>query len=255
MRVSFLGTGAAGGVPLYGCHCQACERAHADPTAVRQPCCALIETGSTRVLLDAGLMDLQHRFPHGSLDAILLTHFHPDHVQGLFHLRWGVGEKLAVHGPRDSEGCADLYKHPGLLDFQPARKFAPFTLGDLKITPLPLIHSKPTLGYAVEGPDGARFAYLTDTRGLPPKSLAWLRNWGPFELALDCSFPPRPEPANHNDWDLALACVDALQPARTWLTHIGHKLDDWLITQSPRMPESLLIAADGQVFDVAPAAE
>lgn len=200
-------------------------------------------------------MDLYQRFAPGSLDAMLLTHFHPDHVQGLFHLRWGVGDSLEVYGPKDSEGCADLFKHPGILNFQSVRKFEPFRVGDLNITPLPLIHSKPTLGYAVEGPDGARFAYLTDTLGLPPKSLTYLQGWGRFEMALDCSFPPRPEPGNHNDWDAALACIAAVQPTCAWLTHIGHTLDDWLLSQSPRFPERAFIAADGQIVDVTPAAE
>lgn len=255
MRVTFLGTGAAGGVPLYGCRCAACTRARADKALARQPCCALIETDTTRILLDAGLMDLHQRFAPGSLDAMLLTHFHPDHVQGLFHLRWGVGDRLTVHGPKDSVGCADLYKHPGMLNFQTVRKFESFTLGDLNITPLPLIHSKPTLGYAVEGPGGARFAYLTDTLGLPPKSQAYLQNWGAFEMALDCSFPPRPAPGNHNDWDTALACIEAVQPTRAWLTHIGHTLDDWLLSHPPLFPETVYLAADGQIVDVIPTAE
>ena len=90
MRINFLGTGAAGGVPLFGCTCVACERARLDPVFVRRPCSALIESGNTRILLDAGLTDLHERFNPGELDAIVLTHFHPDHVQGLFHLRWGV---------------------------------------------------------------------------------------------------------------------------------------------------------------------
>ncbi len=83
----------------------------------RRPCSALIESGGTRVLIDAGLIDLHERFAPGSLSAIVLTHFHPDHVQGLFHLRWGKVHRFPCHAPPDSEGCADLYKIPGLLDF------------------------------------------------------------------------------------------------------------------------------------------
>ncbi|MBB5415202.1 phosphonate metabolism protein PhnP [Paraburkholderia atlantica] len=246
MRVTFLGTGAAGGVPLYGCNCPACTRARALPACVRRPCSALIETDTTCVLLDAGLVDLSERFPAGSLDAIVLTHFHPDHVQGLFHLRWGVGKSIPTWGPPDSNGCADLYRNPGLLAFNQAEKFGTFDVGDLRFTALPLIHSKPTFGYAIEGPDGERFAYLTDTIGLPPATLEWLQRWGAFSMALDCSFPPRAQPANHNDWNTACALVKQLRPVRTWMTHASHTFDTWLLQQSENdMPERVLIAHDG----------
>lgn len=119
MRITFLGTGAAGGVPLYGCRCEACTLAMENPALRRAPCSALIETGDTRILIDGGLMDLHTRFAPGELDAILLTHFHPDHVQGLFHLRWGRGPRIPVLIPPDPDGCADLFRHPGILDFQP----------------------------------------------------------------------------------------------------------------------------------------
>ena len=85
MRVTFLGTGAAGGVPLYGCDCPACARARRDPAHQRRPCSALLESGDDRILVDAGLTDLHQRFPAGSLSTILLTHFHTDHAGGLQH--------------------------------------------------------------------------------------------------------------------------------------------------------------------------
>ena len=151
--MTFLGTGAAGGVPLYGCTCEACARARADPRHVRRPCSALIEHGESRVLIDAGLMDLHERFAPGSLSAIVLTHFHPDHVQGLFHLRWGRAAPIAVYAPPDAEGCADLYKHPGLLDFRRLAKFESQRIGGLSFTPVPLVHSKPTFGFAIESAD------------------------------------------------------------------------------------------------------
>jgi phosphoribosyl 1,2-cyclic phosphate phosphodiesterase len=186
MRITFLGTGDAGGVPLYGCDCPACARARAMPDFRRRPCTALVETDDTRILIDAGLTDLTERFPPGSLTAIVLTHYHPDHVQGLFPLRWGIGAAIPVYGPPDSDGCADLYKNHGLLDFRRLSKFDPVTIGDLKLTPLPMIHSKPTFGYAIEDALGSRFAYLTDTVGLPPRTEEFLVAWKPDELVLLC---------------------------------------------------------------------
>lgn len=244
MRVTFLGTGAAGGVPLYGCHCPACERAKNDRRFVRRPCSVLLEAGDTRILIDAGLMDLHERFPPGRLTAILLTHYHPDHVQGLFHLRWGKGTPITVFGPPDAAGCADLYKNPGLLDIRRLTKFAPVVMGALTITPLPLIHSKVTFGYGIKDSRGACFAYLTDTLRLPPATAQFLRAWGRCDLALDCSFPPRQAPANHNDWVAALEVIAAVQPRRSWLTHIGHELDAWRLAEAPSLPPDVAFASD-----------
>lgn len=246
--MTFLGTGAAGGVPLYGCACLACERAAADPSRVRRPCSALIEHGGTRVLVDAGLMDLHERFAPGALDAIVLTHFHPDHVQGLFHLRWGRGTPITVHAPPDAEGCADLHKHPGILDFRRLTKFEPVCIGSLTFTPVPLVHSKPTFGYAVEAGDGTRFAYLTDTLGLPPQTETFLQAWQADGLAIDCSYPPQENPPRgHNDWPMALSTINRVGPRKAWLTHVGHAFDEWLLRSAPSLHENVDVAQDGMV--------
>lgn len=253
MRITFLGTGDAGGVPLYGCNCAACARAHGNSDLSRRNCSALIESGDTRILLDAGLTDLTSRFPPGSLSAILLTHFHPDHVQGLFHLRWGKGAPIPVYTPPDLEGCADLYKHSGLLDFCKLHKFESFEVGNLTITSLPLIHSKVTYGYAVRDRQDLRFAYLTDTAGLPPQTETFLRQWQPDGMAIDCSYPPREEPSrNHNDYTQAMAVLSDVEPRHGWLTHISHDFDRWAMDTLPNLPEGISLAKDGEEVTLQP---
>ena len=52
MKLTFLGTGTSGGVPSLGCHCAVCE-SH-DPHDKRLRTAALLETDTTRILIDCG---------------------------------------------------------------------------------------------------------------------------------------------------------------------------------------------------------
>lgn len=248
MRLTFLGTGAAGGVPLWGCSCAVCGRARIDVSYSRRPNCAVIEAGDTRLLLDAGVMDVAERFPSGALSAVLITHFHADHVQGLFHLRWGFG-KLEVFAPHDSEGCADLYKNSGPLKFNHLSKFETFNVGEVRITPVPLVHSKPTLGYCIEY-KGARLAYLTDTRELPPSTASFLSEWQPHTICLDCTYPPGIEgDRNHFDLDEAIAISEVYPDSNIVLMHIGHLLDEWLMSHPEALTERLVLGRDNESFE------
>jgi phosphoribosyl 1,2-cyclic phosphate phosphodiesterase len=249
MRLTLLGTGDARQVPVYGCQCPACQAATADLGLRRLPCSALVECGGQRWLIDSGLPDLGERFPPHSLSGILQTHYHADHAQGLLHLRWGHGLIIPVHGPADPQGLADLYKHPGILDFsQPFTAFEQRGLGEIRVTALPLTHSKPTFGYLIEG-DGRLIAYLTDTVGLPENTLELLQQRPLDLLVLDCSMPPQPQtPRNHNDLTLALDSIARLQPKQAVLTHIGHTLDAWLMEQPRSLPGNVVIGRDGMTY-------
>jgi phosphoribosyl 1,2-cyclic phosphate phosphodiesterase len=249
MRLTLLGTGDARQVPVYGCECAACNLARTDERRKRRPCSALIECGDQRWLIDSGLPDLTERFPPRSFNGIFQTHYHADHAQGLLHLRWGQGLVIPVHGPVDPEGLADLYKHPGILDFsQPFSAFETRLFGTLSVTALPLQHSKPTLGYLLEG-EGRRIAYLTDTVGLPPATTARLQREPLDLLVLDCSIPPQAQaPRNHNDLNLALRCIEELQPALAVLTHVGHTLDAWLMQHRSELPGNVRVGFDGWVL-------
>ncbi|WP_212630231.1 phosphonate metabolism protein PhnP [Pseudomonas sp. KB-10] len=254
MRLTLLGTGDARQVPVYNCSCPACDAARVYPARRRGPCCALIECGAQRWLIDSGLTDLTERFAPHSLSGILQTHYHADHAQGLLHLRWGQGLIIPVHGPNDPEGLADLYKHPGILDFsQPFAAFERRQLGELNVTALPLTHSKPTFGYLFEGlgfeGQSRRIAYLTDTVGVPEASCAELERAPLDLLVLDCSTAPQPvAPRNHNDLTRALEVVERLQPTQAVLTHIGHSFDAWLLEHPDALPPGVTLARDGLVL-------
>lgn len=245
MRLTLLGSGDAAGVPVYGCDCGACTRARVLSEHRRSASSALVSSRQHQILLDAGQSELGERFPPGSLDCILLTHYHMDHVYGLFHLRWGVDQRIPVIGPDDPVGCDDLYKHPGILDFSTtAEPFKPFTLGDIIVTPLPLTHSRPTLGYHLVNSSNS-LAYLTDTKGLPAESHDYLAMHPPSLLVIDCSFPPEnPRNTNHNTIEDALAIHAQIRPDRTLLTHIGHELDCWLMDNAALLPAQVQVACD-----------
>ncbi|WKV51619.1 phosphonate metabolism protein PhnP [Dickeya fangzhongdai] len=249
MELMFMGTGDAQQVPLTGCDCIACERARLDPRFRRGPSSMLVRCDGEATLLDAGVTQLEQRFGVNEIRRILLTHYHVDHVQGLFSLRWGIGDRIPVFGPPDEQGCDDLYKHPRRLDFQPAMTpFQPVAMGALRVTALPLNHSKPTFGYLLEQ-DGQAVAYLTDTCGLPNDTLDFLRGKRLDHMVMDCTQPPRDQPPlNHSDLNTVLRVREQLRPTQTWLTHVSHETDVWLMLND--LPDGVRAAADGAWINV-----
>lgn len=251
MRLRFVGTGDSAQVPRFGCDCAACERARVLSCHRRGPCCAEVRVDGHRYLLDAGRMDLAESCERERPAAILLTHYHADHVQGLFHLRWGTGEPIPVYGPKDAHGCADLFKHSGVLDFQPGLKpFRPLRLVGCEVIPVPLTHSKPTLGFCLDD-GGTRLAYLTDTCGLPVETDRFLRDWRPDVVVLDATYPgSHAEPRNHNTVPMALEILERLAPRQAWLTHLGHEVDAELMSVTLALPPNVALAQDGLEADL-----
>src|SRR5471030_1010686 len=182
MQLTFLGTGGAQQVPVFGCECTACGRARTDPAFRRQPCSAKLDYAGEVTLIDAGLPELAQPFT--------------------------------------------------------TRKF-----GTLELIPLPLNHSKITFGYLIKT-ECATVAYLTDTAGLPRVTARFLAGVKLDALILDCSHPPRNTPdKNHNDIRQALAIHRQLKPKKTYLTHISHQLDLWLMDHA--LEANVIAAHDG----------
>lgn len=247
LKITLTGTGGAQGVPVWGCRCAACERAREAPAHRRRPCSAVVKFNASVTLLDAGMPDLAERWQPGEFRQFLLTHYHMDHVQALFTLRWGAGEKIPVYGPPDEAGCDDLFKHPGVLDFShTVEPFVVFDLQGLQVTPVPLIHSKLTFGYLLESAH-SRVAWLCDTAGLPEKSLKFLQASRPDVIVIDCSHEPRPQTlANHCDLNTVIALNEQIRCPRVVLNHISHQFDVWMM-RNP-LPAGFEAGFDGMVI-------
>src|SRR5215210_4588309 len=104
MRLTFLGTGTSFGVPQIGCGCPVCRSA--DPRDRRTRSGAVLEAGGCAVLIDTP-PELRTQFVAAGLtrvDAVVYTHEHADHINGIDDLRvFSVRARrpLPVYGPAE----------------------------------------------------------------------------------------------------------------------------------------------------------
>ncbi len=137
------------------------------------------------VLLDLGngaLGPLQrHLDPATDLDAVFLSHLHPDHcadLLGLYVMRryrpYGLsGSRLPVHGPRGTLRRLELMYH-GLdeggmgaqFDVRAVHDREPVRVGPFTVTPYAVEHPVEAYGYRVEA-DGAVLSFTGDTDECP----------------------------------------------------------------------------------------
>jgi phosphoribosyl 1,2-cyclic phosphodiesterase len=125
-----------------------------------------ISSGTASVLIDAGLsgIEIERRLNSrgidpGSLDAILVSHEHGDHIQGVGALSRRF--RLPVYANRKTRSAASdqLGKIRELIGFECGM---PFTIKDLKVHPFSVSHdAKDPAGFIVHR-NGARIGIATD---------------------------------------------------------------------------------------------
>ena len=251
MKVTILGSGTSTGVPMVGCNCRVCSSD--DPGDKRTRASLLIRHEGRSILFDAAT-DLRFQALREGLqrvDAVLFTHSHADHVNGIDDLRgfhFMHREIIPCFGSRETLDTLEagfryiFHEHEGsgytpLL--QPTEVVGPFELFGLTVVPVPLQHGRTqSLGYRI-----GTFAYLTDCNCIPEESLALLE--GLDVLVIDgLRWNTHPF---HFNIEAAIAATRPLKPARTVLTHLSH---DVLSADSSRLPPGYEFARDGMTFDI-----
>ncbi len=181
MKVIILGTGTSQGVPVIGCHCETCLSAN--PKDKRLRTSAYINVDGLKLLIDTSVDFRQQMLKNkiDDIDAVLYTHHHVDHINGLDDLRQITQKHKKV---------IDLYGNKTTIDeikisFRyvldevlighhavPLVKFhyienKIFKIGDVEIIPVECLHGNLKIfGYRIKN-----FAYITDCSGISDKEL------------------------------------------------------------------------------------
>lgn len=119
IKITFLGTGSALGVPQLGCHCHVCK----SPSKVnkRKRTCFLLETGGKTFLVDPGpdtkIILEEHHLK--KLDGVIITHAHHDHIGGYDDLRvYAIRQEGVIPTLIHKKNTEELHKRCGYL-FRP----------------------------------------------------------------------------------------------------------------------------------------
>jgi phosphoribosyl 1,2-cyclic phosphate phosphodiesterase len=260
-KVTLLGCGASGGVPLLGGEDERGQWGACDPSEPRnrrtRSSVVVEDAVGHRLLIDAG-PDLRAQMLAcgiGRLDAVVFTHTHADHVMGIDELR--IVNRI-IGGPLDAFGSyvtlSELKTRfeyafrpaPPQGFFRPAlvpRPVAPgewATMGGMPVRVLRQDHLvTETLGFRV-----GRFAYSTDVVAMTEDTLAALD--GLDTWVVGCL--QRAPHLLHAGLDQVLGWVARLRPRRTVLTHMSQDMD-WAWMRA-NLPPGIEPGHDGMVLEV-----
>ena len=217
----------------------------------------MVSYGGHNVLIDTGPDFHTQAIREGihSLDAVLYTHSHADHILGMDDLRplsFGKPEGIGLYADDETAQVIErvfeytfrkVDRYPTSARVQIHRlDTAAGTAVDLfgaRFIRVPVTHGRNTIA-------GYRFgsaAYLTDMSDIPPESLPLLE--GLDILVLD-ALRREPHPS-HSHLARSIELVEKIAPKRAFFTHISHDLDHEPTNAS--LPAHIRLAHDGLKLD------
>ena len=255
MRTIILGSGGAAGVPAIASGWGLCDPANPKNRRLRPS--ILVETPNTRILVDTS-PDLREQLLGQnvrSLDAIVYTHAHADHLHGIDDIRevnramgasipvWGdpgvltdIRQRFAYVFEPLAPGSKSIYK-PWLV---PNEIAGPFAVGDIDVIPLKQDHGyQDTLGFRF-----GTVAYTTDLITLPEESFALLKGVEVWIIGCLANIPNHP---THVSVDKAMEWIARVKPRRAVISHMSGKLDYETLKSS--LPDHIEPAFDGMIIE------
>ena len=248
MKVTFLGTGTSQGIPVIACKCAVCQSNNSRDKRLRAS--ILIETGDKTFVIDSGPDFRQQmlRAQVSSLDAILFTHEHKDHIAGLDDIRafnyvqqkpidiyaeekvhWAIKQEFAyIFAEKKYPGVPQVNMH--LIDNHP------FEIDGVPVTPIRAIHMRlPVLGFRF-----GNFTYLTDANFISDEEKEKLK--GSRYLVVNGLRIQKH--ISHFSLSEAVELIEEINPEFGFITHISHQMG---LEQevNKELPSNIQLAYDG----------
>lgn len=253
MKLTFLGTGTSQGVPVIACRCHVCRSVDERDRRLRTSALLTTDDGK-HILFDIGPDFRQQmlRQKVESLDAIMVTHAHRDHVAGLDDVRSFnyVQHKnmdvylnaIAKHAlMRDYGYIFEHHEYPGLPEADLHEVDAPFVAAGVTVIPVKAMHKDlPILAFRV-----GEMAYITDANHIAPEELEKLK--GVKVMVINAL--RREKHFSHFSLPEALEVIDKVQPERAYLTHISHEMGLHSEVEKT-LPEGVFLAYDNLEVEI-----
>ncbi|MCR6720461.1 MAG: MBL fold metallo-hydrolase [Chitinophagaceae bacterium] len=253
LQIRFLGTGTSSGVPMIGCGCQVCHST--DPRDTRLRSSILVSSDTTTLVVDTG-PDFRYQMLREnvkSLDAVLFTHPHKDHLAGLDDIRafnYIQQRPIDVYADALTEEAVrrDFYyafsdtRYPGIpeLNMHPI-SLEDFVVGDIPVTPILVWHLKmPVMGFRF-----GNFTYITDANRIDPSEKEKIK--GSEVMVVNAL--RREKHISHFTLQEAIDLVKELGVPKAYFTHISHQLGKHEDIRK-ELPEGIELAYDRLVINM-----
>lgn len=245
--LTFLGTGTSHGIPVIGCNCPTCLSTNIKDKRYRSS--ILLQKDGKNLVIDTGpefrLQTLRAGFNH--LEAVLYTHSHADHLNGIDDLRTfsTVERSLPIFGNEQtmkevSKRFAYVFEKKDIISSIPhlyTNVLHPYEKKDIcgfEVTALPIFHgAQEIFGYRI-----FNTAYLTDCNFIPKETLNYLKK---LDLLVIVALQHKKHKTHYN-LEQAIEVAKNIGAKQTLFTHIAHAINHE--NDNKGLPEGMSLAYD-----------